>query len=112
MNIFLYILISGNYYTMDLKSLILESFMEVLLEMPHIRFVMDGREELYDLRVEGYINDWEGLVLATREYLNSFGVREEKARKYFFRELSRYPNIDLFFSKFYKKTLEDFEKVV
>lgn len=93
--------------------LISEAYQKVLLnEMPHVRFVMDGREELYDLRIEGHINDWDGLVLSTREYLNSFRQRKAKARKYFFGQLSNYPNIELFFSKFYKKTFEDFEKAV
>lgn len=93
--------------------LISEAYGKVLLnEMPHVKFVMDGKEELYDLRVEHHLRDWQGLVLATREYLNSFRERKAKARKYFFRELSRYPNVELFFSKFYNKTFEDFKKTV
>ena len=96
----------------DRDTVLLEKTYELIMEMPHVKFVIDGQEALFDLRIEKHSNDWEGLVLSTREFLNSFREKKSKARKYFFRELSRYPNVELFFSKFYNKTLGDFEKAV
>ena len=89
----------------------------LLLEMPHISFVLQGKHFDFDLELEKHQKDWFGLVrlmhniLASNSVKDKYGnvlnlsTREEKEA--FVEELRSNLMFNTFIKRFYNKTFDD-----
>lgn len=84
----------------------------LLMEMPHIRFVLGGREFLFDLKIERYKGNWNGLVSHIKDYLDRFASQKERIKFAFMKELENYPSVNVFFNRYFGKSLEDLKNEI
>lgn len=80
--------------------------------MPHVSFELNGQENLFDLEIERFMHDWEGMVEKIKTFLNSFGPQRNEAREMFLKTLMGYPSIELFLKKYYRKDFNDLAKII
>lgn len=95
-----------------------ERFNVLLTEMPYLVLNIDGRQVEFDLELEKYGRDWNGIVnlfydilFSNKPMKDKYGgellLSTDREKVAFVEELRSIPQIEMFLMKYYKKTLDD-----